>query len=529
MASRRFEVNGEYARISLLGHMDDSCSDGHLCALRAGARCLEGPLHGFIEDRLFMQGMAVRGLDGRSGSVHLAIFAESGNARGVNCGNAVMVSNTPDDAERELTDSPEIADVSDMPRETADRDEGDVRDDRGDLNASVDEEAFEPANTDDGWDDGSERHDVTAELPVVPSPVERSAATIGAPETDPEESHTTEVRRAADLTELVGLSKARYTRDELLAKVDMGDTDSTIWWRAMGLVEVPEGTVAFTADDLAILRALRAVLAEGDAREDHVLRLARLLGGSFSRISEAQVSVIEDVLTTLEPEVSLETAADRSAALVSDPASALKDLFEESMLYVWRRHLFASLGRWIGADPDHDSQALGFIDISDFSHMSKRTDPEVLGEVIERFEFEAVDIVSTHGGRVVKFIGDEVFFVIDTLPEAADVALEMVERMRLGDHPVHVHGGLAYGPTLTMSGDVFGNTVNLAKRLTDVARKGRILIPKSDAPLLEDREDLTVRRVGRSFDLKGFGRTSTISVSRTEVAGSPAEVEPTTQ
>lgn len=401
-----------------------------------------------------------------------------GSPAGVNRCNAVVVKKLRSDAEAV---EPVESDLADPEKK-----------------ASSDDDAFED----------------TAELPVVEVSSERTAATISAPVTDPDESHTTEVRRAADVAELVGLSKARYTRDELLLKVDAGDTDIATWWRAMGLVEVPHGTVAFNADDLAMVRALKAVIAEGDASENHVLRLARLLGGSLSRISEAQVSVIEDVLTNLEPGVAMDTAADRSAALASEPSSALIELFEQSMLYVWRRHLFASLGRWIGVDPDHDTQAVGFVDISGFSHMSKRLDSGVLAEVIERFESEVVDVVSTEGGRVVKFIGDEALFVAPDLPTAARVALDVVDRMRAGDPHVDVHGGIAFGSTVTVAGDVFGNTVNLAKRLTDVARRGRILMPKIDTELFEGDEDLTVRRVGRSFDFKGVGRTAAVAVSR---------------
>lgn len=360
-----------------------------------------------------------------------------------------------------------------------------------------------------------ETHD-TAELPIVDPSKPPPAIATGTPLTDPGESHTTEVRRAADLSEIVGLSRPRYTREELLEKVDIGTTDTRRWWRAMGLVEVPDRTVAFNADDLAMVRALGAVLADGDASEEHVFRLARLLGGSMSRISEAQVSVIEDVLTTLEPDLAMDTAADRSAALASEPAAPLIDLFEQSMVYVWRRHLFAALGRWIGVDPDLDSQAVGFVDISGFSHMSKRLDADVLAEIIEHFESEVVDVVSAHGGRVVKFIGDEAFFVVADIPTAADAALTVLERMKQGDHPVDLHGAIAYGPTVTIAGDVFGNTVNLAKRLTDVSRKGRILMPRRDAEALEDHNELVVRRMSRTFDLKGVGRTATVTVARGE-------------
>lgn len=347
----------------------------------------------------------------------------------------------------------------------------------------------------------------TAELPVVPSP-------LGTSLRDPHESETAEVRRAADLAEVIGLGRLRYDRDAILAKARMEGTDTARWWRAMGIVEVPDGVEAFNADDLAMLRALKVVLAEGDASEEHVFRLARLLGGSFSRIAEAQTSVVEDMLHTLDPEVALDTPGERSAALSGEPASALVDLFEQSMLYVWRRHLFAALGRWVGADPEHEDQAVGFVDISGFSRMSKHLDPEVLAEVVEGFESEVVDVVSTHGGRVVKFIGDEAFFVVDDLADAASAALEIMERLEEADPPVSLHGALASGPTVTIAGDVFGNTVNLAKRLTDVARKGKILIPKDQASLLAERDDLSIRRVGRTFELKGVGRTSAVSISR---------------
>jgi adenylate cyclase len=285
----------------------------------------------------------------------------------------------------------------------------------------------------------------------------------------------------------------------------------------MGLVEVPEDVVAFGREDLAMARALRLVMMQDDNGEEHVFRLARLLGGSFSRIAEAQTRVLDDMLSNLGGE-ELDTPAERAAALTTPEAESLIELLDQSMTYVWRRHLFASLGRWIGADPDEDTRAVGFIDISGFSQLSKRTAPEVLAGAVERFESEAVDVVSHHGGRVVKFIGDEAFFVVDDIPAAVDVAFEVADRMAEAEPAVALHTGVATGPTVSIAGDVFGNTVNLAKRLTDVARKGRIVMPRTDADALEGRNDLVVRRVTRSFDLKGVGRTSAVSVTRRKVS-----------
>jgi adenylate cyclase len=322
---------------------------------------------------------------------------------------------------------------------------------------------------------------------------------------------------ADDLAEAVGLSKARYDRATLLHKSRLEGVDTSKWWRAMGLVEVPEDVVAFGREDLAMARALRLVMMQDDNGEEHVFRLARLLGGSFSRIAEAQTRVLDDMLSNLGGE-ELDTPAERAAALTTPEAESLIELLDQSMTYVWRRHLFASLGRWIGADPDEDTRAVGFIDISGFSQLSKRTAPEVLAGAVERFESEAVDVVSHHGGRVVKFIGDEAFFVVDDIPAAVDVAFEVADRMAEAEPAVALHTGVATGPTVSIAGDVFGNTVNLAKRLTDVARKGRIVMPRTDADALEGRNDLVVRRVTRSFDLKGVGRTSAVSVTRRKVS-----------
>jgi adenylate cyclase len=329
-----------------------------------------------------------------------------------------------------------------------------------------------------------------------------------------DESPTAELQRAVDLAETIGLARARYDREAILEKAGIEGMETTRWWRAMGIVEVPDGVRAFNSDDLAMVRALKLILSENAAAEDHVFRLARLLGGSFSRITEAQVEVIDDVLSAELPEGSLDTPAGRAEALRSSEAQALIEVFDHSLTYVWRRHMFAALGRWVGAEADQTTGTVGFIDISGFSQMSKRQDPEVLVEVIERFESAAIDVVSGVGGRVVKFIGDEAFFVVDDVPTAVDVALEVADRMAEGDPKVALHSGIASGPVVSIAGDVFGTTVNLAKRLTSAARKGKVVLPKGDAEVLADRDDLVIRRVPRVFEFKGVGRTAAVSVAR---------------
>ena len=99
-------------------------------------------------------------------------------------------------------------------------------------------------------------------------------------------------------------------------------------------------------------------------------------------------------------------------------------------------------------------------------------------------------LVVDHGGRVIKTIGDEVLFVADDPAAAAEVALAMAER---GEDPrdrmPQVRAGLAYGAVVSRLGDVYGPTVNIAARLTSVARPGTVLVDRGGYEALSGRPE----------------------------------------
>ena len=67
----------------------------------------------------------------------------------------------------------------------------------------------------------------------------------------------------------------------------------------MGFPEMPEDAPAFTDVDVEIVRRLVALSGAGLVDDAAILRLARLLGSSFTRIAEAQLAVVEQLVDAM--------------------------------------------------------------------------------------------------------------------------------------------------------------------------------------------------------------------------------------
>jgi adenylate cyclase len=321
------------------------------------------------------------------------------------------------------------------------------------------------------------------------------------------------------LSRVVGLDPPRYVRSEVADLAGVAHERSVRWWRAMGFPEVPEDLLAFNDLDVDMVRRLGALSGSGLVEDPDIMRLARVLGAAFSRITEAQLAVLERVLEAFpadEP-AGEEPAGDDSRHL--DVLALLDEstveALEDTLLYVWRRHLFAALGRRLRASSDaSELLAVGFADLSGFTKLSQRVDAARLAELVDAFEAAAFDVVATQHGRTVKLVGDEVMFVADTLHTAVTIALDLADRLHTIPDMPPVHCGIAFGPTVAVGGDVFGDAVNLAARLTTVARRDTVVVPAVLAAQLEHGDDVETVRIRRAVRLKGFGETRVVRVRR---------------
>jgi adenylate cyclase len=126
--------------------------------------------------------------------------------------------------------------------------------------------------------------------------------------------------------------------------------------------------------------------------------------------------------------------------------------------------------------------------------------------------------VNDHGGRVIKNIGDEVLFVADDVAAAAEVALLLTERGADPDDDFPgVRAGLAHGEVVARLGDVLGPTVNIASRLTSVARPGTVLVDDGAHERLstDDAAPYAFRRLRRT-SVKGYERLQPWALRRAD-------------
>jgi adenylate cyclase len=105
--------------------------------------------------------------------------------------------------------------------------------------------------------------------------------------------------------------------------------------------------------------------------------------------------------------------------------------------------------------------------------------------------------------QIVKTVGDEVLFVADDAADAAGIALGLLDRVRTEDVLPELRIGLAAGPVLTRYGDVYGEVVNIASRLTTHARPDSVLVDRAVADALTGDARFTVRSL-RPVAVRGY-------------------------
>ena len=276
-----------------------------------------------------------------------------------------------------------------------------------------------------------------------------------------------------------------YTLQTAAAELGIAAEDVARAWALLGLtVAGPDVSVLSQADvdALATWLALQTVVGQ-----DGALGLLRVLGAAMARLAEAEATMIRagtpDIQMTHTHDELSTAQAYRSVAEFIPRIGALIDV-------VHRHHLISARTHFEGVLRDTSSAVVcgvGFADLSGFTALTQALTPAELSHMLNEFAGTVSDVVHADGGRIVKFIGDEVMWVSSAPERLVQAAVDLVEHPSAREEGLQVRAGLAWGTVVAINGDYFGNPVNLAARLVAAAAPEQILASSELRDVLPDR------------------------------------------
>jgi class 3 adenylate cyclase len=244
-------------------------------------------------------------------------------------------------------------------------------------------------------------------------------------------------------------------------------------WAVMGLrISDPEALALSQADvdGLQTWVAIKALVGD-----DAALAFLRVLGNAMARVAEAGGTMAR----IAQPDLLVTHSGDElTTAKAYRAVTEITHRFGVLINAVFRQHIVSARTHFEGVITDASASVtcgIGFADLTGFTTLTQILTPTELLDLLVEFGGTVSDLVHADGGRVVKFIGDEVMWVTSTPELLVTVAMDLVEHSRAREAGLQVRAGLGYGSVLAIGGDYFGNPVNLAARLVGAAAPGQIL------------------------------------------------------
>ena len=178
------------------------------------------------------------------------------------------------------------------------------------------------------------------------------------------------------------------------------------------------------------------------------------------------------VRTFLEAGDDEDAVADRFASMTEELVPAVRPIlvgaFNAHLRDGVRRGILGRAELEAGQIPDSVQAAVCFADLVGFTRLGGEVEPEELGSVAGGLAAIANEVVKPPV-RLIKTIGDAAMFVSPDPAPLVAVALSLVEAVQAADLPA-LRAGIAFGPALLRAGDFYGHSVNLASRVTGIAR-----------------------------------------------------------
>jgi adenylate cyclase len=295
-----------------------------------------------------------------------------------------------------------------------------------------------------------------------------------------------EVRRAVAEDRLVflrverALGAERYTPREVAELVGIGVEEGLRFRQALGLSRPASDERVLTDADVAALQRVREFQAAG-LPEEGLYEVARVLGEALSRVAATVRLLVRE--TFLTPGIGERELSARYAAVAEGLSpqlfAVMQQIFDMHLRDQLRNDAIGRTEITHGRMPGASKVTVAFADLVGFTKLGEQVPAEQLGAVAARL-VELTTEAARPPVRLIKTIGDAAMLVSPEPEPLLDAVLELVAAAEAeGQDFPRLRAGLATGQALHRAGDWYGAPVNLASRITDLARPGSVVVDEA--------------------------------------------------
>jgi adenylate cyclase len=286
--------------------------------------------------------------------------------------------------------------------------------------------------------------------------------------------------------------------------------------RVLGLPDAEADDHVFGDEDIEMARATRKFLDLG-LEEKALAEITRVLGEAMARLAATTAAAF--VETFLEAGDSEYDVAMRFTKLAEELTPTIHPIltatYTAHLREAVRRGVISRTEREAGSVAGAQKMTVCFADLVGFTRLGSELAADELGSVAGQLAEHASEVAEPPV-RLVKTIGDAAMFVSTDPGALVAAALALCHAIEEAELPA-VRAGLAYGPALQRAGDYYGHAVNLASRVTGIARPGSVLCTREIHDAVPD--DFTWSYAGR-HRFKGIADAQQLYRARRAGSGS---------
>jgi adenylate cyclase len=262
---------------------------------------------------------------------------------------------------------------------------------------------------------------------------------------------------------------------DVAKRIDVEEDVLRRWWMRYGFGD-PGDRVIFREDDLDLFRGRATV--DAFFGDEATTEFALGFGMALRQVAEAAVALFFNRLgdqeqLPLAEQITNQTDGTQMFKLL--PTDVIPPILFHAFLEAleYRQTLHRA---WEG------EACVGFCDLDGSTSLMNSQASSATMTVLGEFEVAASQIIVRLGGRIVKFVGDEVMWTVANPADAISIGLELIEWV--ARHPAlqSARVGIAIGEVVQRDGDLFGPTVNRAARFAARADPGAMIVDAELSP-----------------------------------------------